>query len=361
MSRDIYSGLKLNMSLYAEMFSQIQPSLARFSEISETLNSSIIPILQTYNQMDLGGINRIVDSMRPIAELYSSYDQMNSVAEAARQIAETVQPISQQMEQIQANMPDMSGLNDVIRQIVPITHNYSEMMVNLQNALSIWDYSADELYEEELYDLSEDLEDAIQTVCEGTATTEQINKYGEKWKEKIKKIIWTIFQYILLSLALPSLYDYVVSPVYKTIKEVVFYREQDASSSDKNIGKDTELEIWSDDLNQDYIEISYRYEGETIAGYIKRSDLEENTIKVSDGVSVDEVLFVSYCTNLMADYWEIEEGEAYHKLNDETTIVEDYIVKNYDALSKMSDSDIVNEIIRVYEEKVTQDVSIEEP
>ena len=360
MSKDIYSGLKLNMSLYADMFSQIQPSLARFSEISETLNSSILPVLQTYNQMDLSGINRIVDSMRPIVELYSSYDQMNAVAESARRIAETMLPVSQQVAELSANIPDMSGLNEVIQRIVPVTHNYSEMVLNLQNALSIWDFSSDELYEEEFDDILDDLEDAIQTVCDGTATSEQINKYGTKWKEKIKKIIWTILQYILLSLALPSLYDYVVSPVYKTIKEVVFYREQDETSSDKNIDKDTELEIWSDDLNQDYIEISYRYEGETIAGYIKRTDLEDNTIKVSEGVSVDEVLFVSRCTDLMADYWAIEAGEAYQKLNDETTIVEDYIVKNYDALSKMSDSDVVNEIVRVYEERASQDNTKEE-
>ena len=194
----MYDGLKLNMALYADVFKQVQPSLAKFTEVSQALSKSIVPILQVYNQVDFSGIYKAVDSIRPVMELYSNYEQMNSIALAAQRLTDSVYPISKQIAEMQRNMPDFSGIASAMRQIVPVTQNYTEMALNLQNALKIWEFDYDEVDDEEFDDIPEELEEAIQNVCEGIATEEELNQYSDRWQDRIKKIVSTILNILYL-------------------------------------------------------------------------------------------------------------------------------------------------------------------
>lgn len=356
----IYKNMAQTMKLYSEVFENMRPAIESFNEMSNSLNKYMVPILRTYSQIDYNGISRIAESMRPILSIYSNYDYMNTLAEAARTISISAATLAHQMSEMQVNIPDMSHLNSMIKDLAPITQNYSSIALNLQRALSEWKYEDLDVYEHEFDDIPEELEEAVKAVCNGEATKEQVRKYGEKWQDKIKKIISTIFSYIILSLALPSLYDYAITPVYKSVKDIILYRDQGNKSVEEKIEADTELEVWSDDLNQDYIEISYCQDGETISGYIKKSDLDENTIKVSEGVNIDEVMFVSHCTSLMAEYWKMDESDAYKKLNEETDIIQGFVIRNYDALSKMDDKDIVAEILKEYDKRSQEKVEVSE-
>jgi hypothetical protein len=75
--------------------------------------------------------------------------------------------------------------------------------------------------------------------------------------------------------------------------------------------------------------------------------------------NIEEVVFVSYCTDLMASCWDIEPNVAYKKLSDDTNMVKSYLIPNYEVLSKLEDSEIALEIMRQYE-KVTSGAMLEE-
>ena len=353
MSNRTYETIVENMRKMEKAFSSIDPTVRRLLDASESLSNSLSPVLQLYNQIDFRQIDRIAENMRSITGVYANYESLSRFAEDSIRISKMVSPYVQQIENMrtQISIPDISAINRVLRRSASMSQNYSSIVQNLQNALSIWNYDYTNDCDDDFVDVPQELEEAITSVCEGDLSIEQIEKLGTPWQDRLKRIICKVLLYVILNLLLPAYAAFTLNPIFQTVKDVVLYRDQNEASSDGIIEENSRLEIWSDNLNQDYIEISYSYNGETIAGYVKRDDLVNNTIKVSDGISIDEVDFVFYCTSLMSEYWEIEPGEAYKRLNEDTGIITGFITKNYDALSKMDDDTIVTEIAKEYHKR----------
>ncbi len=350
MEDKVYEAVKRNIAMYENVFTQVQPYWTEIYECSQTLNKSIISAMKVYDRMDFGAIRNVVDSIKPVMELYNNYEQMNSIALAVQFLNDSVHPIDFQIDEIQKSIQKISGIESLIQHINLAPQNYMDVAFYLQKALKTWEFDYGEVDEDSsmFEDIPEEMGEAIQNICEGIATEEKINTYGVLWQDKIKSKISTIFKYIVFSLVLPALAAYMLTPVFKTVEQIILYSGPNEVSKYKIIDKNTDIEIWNDELNQDYIEVSYRHEGETVSGYIKKSDLEEYTIMVSEGVNIDEVMLVSHCTGLMAEYWDIDESEAYKRLNEETDIIQKFVICNYDALTKMDDECIVREILREY-------------
>ena len=59
----------------------------------------------------------------------------------------------------------------------------------------------------------------------------------------------------------------------------------------------------------------------------------------------------------MAEYWGIEQEEAYIRLCSKTNIMDDYIIPNYPALSRMGEEDLAKEIENHFNGVVENDAS----
>jgi hypothetical protein len=199
--------VKIDVSTYNDMFNAMGISTTRFSELSSNMNQVFTPIIEACNRLDISVFNRMEEIVRPITDLYSNYNYMNSIAESGKMLTETMRA----MVEVQEFMPDFSAISGAIQRITPDIANYENIAANLQAALSTWKYIGDEVHEKE-------------------------------------------------------------------------YCEKDESNCQTQIAENTRFQIWTDDLNQDYLEISYELNGEIIDGYIRREDLENNTRKISDGI-----------------------------------------------------------------------------
>ena len=87
------------------------------------------------------------------------------------------------------------------------------------------------------------------------------------------------------------------------------------------------------------MEVSYKINDEIQQCYIQRELLNENAHKISDGIQIEEIVYVNWCVEVMAKNWDVEEAVAYDRICQDTETLEKFVLPNYEAFSTMVEED----------------------
>lgn len=81
-----------------------------------------------------------------------------------------------------------------------------------------------------------------------------------------------------------------------------------------------------------------------------QEEFEANTEMISDGVKLEHIVFVSDVTQLLSDKWHIQPEQAYNFLKNDTDLVNEYLLKHYDVLGLLDESELVENIEKYCEQ-----------
>ena len=216
-------------------------------------------------------------------------------------------------------------------------------MSGLDGALKTWD------------DIPEELEEDIQDIIAGEFSDSDIEAYDKKWGERGIKALKTVIKVLLIFIIQNFFGGYIghlSEPIYKVIDQIpTFFERALESKQSENIPSGTEITVWSDET-QDFVEVSYKIDDEVQQCYIQREVLSENAHKISDGMQIEEIVYVNWCVEVMAKNWDVEEAVAYDRICQDTETLEKFILPNYEALSTMEEEDVFKEIEKFYQEQM---------
>lgn len=283
--------------------------------------------------------------------MLGSYEMLAGTAQSIAKVANITAPWIEEMKNISENLPDMSLLEKLMRDVVTPTipamsalENLNRILLKfpmsgLDGALRTWD------------DIPEELEEDIQEIIAGDFSDTDVENYSKRWAEKGIRALKTIVITLLINL----FWGYIghrAEPLYKVIDQIpTFFERALESKQTENIPSGTEITVWSDET-QDFVEVSYKINDEIQQCYIQREVLNENTHKISDGMQIEEIVFVNWCVEVMAKNWDVEEAVAYDRIYQDTETLEKFILPNYEALSTMEEEDVFKEIEGFYQEQM---------
>lgn len=67
-------------------------------------------------------------------------------------------------------------------------------------------------------------------------------------------------------------------------------------------------------------------------------------------ISQNELEFVTFCIEILRESKEISSQDSYRLLTEETTIMDDFLIPNYEILHSQSKKYILDEILKLLEE-----------
>lgn len=323
------------------MRDSLEPLICRFdymNNFNSVLSSIESPLTSKLNM----SANMFSDS------LIGSYEKLAETAQSITKIANVTAPWVEEIQSIYKNLPDMSLceklMRDVVTPVIPAISALENLnrilpkfqMSGLDGALRTWD------------DVPEELEEDIQEIIAGDFSDTDIENYTKKWTERGIRALKTIVITLLINL----FWGYVghrAEPLYKVIDQIpTFFEKTLESKQTEDIPSGTEITIWSDET-QDFVEVSYKINDEVQQCYIQRELLNENAHKISDGLQVEEIVYINWCVEVMAKNWDVEEAVAYDRICCDTETLEKFILPNYEALSVMEEKDVFKEIEKFYQ------------
>lgn len=309
-------------------------------------------VIHSMNQYDFGVLSVAAEAANSIMHpIIANYESVSAAANLAS-IAASLPPINCQNEIAEAVSSFQDIFSSITSSLDVITPAIS-VIENLGNAMSALNFqTSDSLANIDWDSLSSEMQEDIRKMGEEECDEEFFQEYEAKWGEKGKQAIASLVKAIAIFVFSNFWGGYIghcSEPIYKMMDEVFIYAEQSIESKVLGIAsEDTEVTIWSSET-QDFIEVSYSLDDTYYQGYMKKEDLENNTKKISDGVQIEQIVYINECTSIMAEYWDIDCAEAYVRLNEDTNTVTGFLIPNYDVISKMQDNDIATEIDQYYQ------------
>lgn len=310
--------------------------------LNSVLSSIELPLTRNINM----NANILSDS------LMESYEKFAGTAKSIAKVANITAPWIEEVQGIYKNLPDMSLCEKLMRDVVTPTvpaisalENLNRILPNfpmsgLDDALRTWD------------DVTEELEEDIQEIIVGEFSDSDIEAYDKKWGERGIKALKAVIKVLLIFIVQNFFGGYIghlSEPIYKVIDQIPIYFERALESKQtESIPSGTEITVWSDET-QDFVEVSYKINDEVQQCYIQRELLNENAHKISDGMQIEEIVYVNWCVEVMAKNWGVEESVAYDRICCDTETLEKFILPNYEALSVMEEEGVFKEIERFYQ------------
>ncbi len=283
--------------------------------------------------------------------MLGSYEMLAGTAQSIAKVANITAPWIEEMKNISENLPDMSLLEKLMRDVVTPTIPAMSALENLNRILPKFPMSGLDGALRTWDDIPEELEEDIQEIIAGDFSDTDVENYSKRWAEKGIRALKTIVITLLINL----FWGYIghrAEPLYKVIDQIpTFFERALESKQTENIPSGTEITVWSDET-QDFVEVSYKINDEIQQCYIQREVLNENTHKISDGMQIEEIVFVNWCVEVMAKNWDVEEAVAYDRIYQDTETLEKFILPNYEALSTMEEEDVFKEIEGFYQEQM---------
>lgn len=326
----------------------LEPLMHRFDyvkDLNSVLSSIGSPLTRNIN-MD---VNIFSNS------LMESYEKLAGTAQSIAIIANITAPWIEEVQSIYKNLPNMSLYEKLMRDVVTPTipaisalENLNRIlpkfpMSGLDGALRTWD------------DVSEELEEDIQEIIAGEFSDLDIEAYDKKWGERGIKALKTVIKVLLIFIAQNFFGGYIghiSEPIYKVIDQIpTFFEKTLESKQTEDIPSGTDITVWSDET-QDFVEVSYKINDEVQQCYIQRELLNENAHKISDGMQIEEIVYVNWCVEVMAENWGVEKSVAYDRICYDTETLEKFILPNYEALSTMEEEDVFKEIDEFYQDQI---------
>lgn len=293
-----------------------------------------------------------------VNNIVKPYSEVLNVIPPTNGLVSGLSEFSKAIKSLEIDTSVIDSINSTLtfwENIIPKNISYIETLYNLQDVLEAINLSENtldlqDLTVDELKEISAEMTTDILAIAEGNNSDKLIDVFKTKWGERGKKVLLYIPKIIwwLFLATVGGFIQYCQQPCYQALKDIIMKEDSFQDSKDYiQISDGKQVFVWGD-ITQDYVEISYEKDGTTYQGYISKDDLENNMIKISNGVKIEEVVFVEYCIELMAEYWNISETETYNKLKLESNLIESYIIPNYAVLNNMEDADIIKEIEKEY-------------
>ena len=283
--------------------------------------------------------------------MLGSYEMLAGTAQSIAKVANITAPWIEEMKNISENLPDMSLLEKLMRDVVTPTIPAMSALENLNRILPKFPMSGLDGALKTWDDIPEELEEDIQEIIAGDFSDTDVENYSKRWAEKGIRALKTIVITLLINL----FWGYIghrAEPLYKVIDQIpTFFERALESKQTENIPSGTEITVWSDET-QDFVEVSYKINDEIQQCYIQRELLNENAHKISDGMQIEEIVYVNWCVEVMAKNWDVEEAVAYDRIYQDTETLEKFILPNYEAFSAMEEEDVFKEIEKFYQEQM---------
>lgn len=287
--------------------------------------------------------------------MLGSYEMFAGTAQSIAKVADITAPWIEEVQNISENLPDMSLLEKLMRDVVTPTIPAMSALENLNRILPKFPISGLDGALRTWDDIPEELEEDIQDIIAGEFSDSDIEAYDKKWGERGIKALKTVIKVLLIFIIQNFFGGYIgrlSEPIYKVIDQIpTFFERALESKQSENIPSGTEITVWSDET-QDFVEVSYKINDEVQQCYIQRELLNENAHKISDGMQIEEIVYVNWCVEVMAEKWGVEESAAYDRICRDTETLEKFILPNYEALSTMEKEDVFKEIDEFYHDQI---------
>lgn len=283
-----------------------------------------------------GNLNAVMESYRGISELTC----------VSRHVVELIEPWSFSTKALQNITPAMNSLaklssltNRVFEEPSLLTHLHE--VLESQIDTSLWDYYDSIDGVEENFD--EETVEEIVEIIESPDIAERIKVFLCEKGEKGKEIFVKVVKWITLAF-LSGLLAYYSEPIYKVLTPSFLHQKESIEEIElTKIPANTEIHVWSEVTNN-FVEITYQINGAEYQGYIAREELENNTELISGEVTFEQIAFINDIVEILAEKWGADPDSIYEFLNDETNLVNTYILKCYDALKHLDEIELTRNL-----------------
>lgn len=296
----------------------------------------------------LAPLNSYTTAFGNLTSVMESYRGINELTCVSRQVAELIEPWSMSTKALQSITPAMESLaklssltNRVFEEPSLLTHLHE--VLESQIDTSLWDYydSINEVGE----NFDEETVEEISEIIQSPDIIERIKIFLREKGELGKQAIVAIVVWITLEF-LSGLLSYCSEPIYKVIATTFLRQEESIEATElTEIPRNTEIHVWNEVTNN-FVEITYQLNGTEYQGYITKEELENNAELVSGEVTYEQISFMNDMVEILAEKWDADPESVYEFLNNETDLVNTYILKCYDALKHLDET----ELVRILEE-----------
>lgn len=294
----------------------------------------------------LAPLSNCTTAFRILTFVMESYRGINELTCVSRQVADLIEPWSMSAKALQSITPavesfvNLSSLtNRVFEEPSLLTHLYE--ILESQIDTSLWDYY-DSIDGVEEYIDEETVRKFIE-IIESSDIAERIKVFLHEKGEKGKEIFVKVVKWITLAF-FSGLLAYYSEPIYKVLTPSFLHQKDSVEETElTKIPTNTEIHVWSEVTNN-FVEITYQMNGAEYQGYIAREELENNTELISGEVTFEQISFMDDTVEVLAERWNADPDSVYEFLNNETNLVNTYILKCYDALKYLNETEFVRNL-----------------
>lgn len=294
----------------------------------------------------LAPLSSYADAFGNLTSVMESYRGINELTCVSRQVAELMEQWSMSTKALQSIIPAMDSLtkcfsltNRVFEEPSLLTHLHE--VLESQIDTSLWDYydSIDGVGE----NLDDETVEEIAEIIQSPDIAERIKVFLREKGELGKQAIVAIVVWITLEF-LSGLLGYCSEPIYKVISTTFLRQEESVEATElTEIPTNTEIHVWNEVTNN-FVEITYQINGTEYQGYITKEELENNAELVSGEVTYEQISFMNDMVEVLAERWDADSDSVYEFLNAETNLVNTYILKCYDALKHLDETELVRNL-----------------
>ena len=358
---DQMSGLKMSGVLDLVQNTAFMDNYKSIISATQGIRDTLEPLMHQFDYMKNLNLSlqsvesSLISNINMNAALTENYEKLAGTAQSIVKVANITAPWMEEVQSIYKNLPDMSLLEKLMRDVVTPTIPAISALENLNRVLPKFPMSGLDGALKTWDDIPEELEEDIQDIIAGEFSDSDIEAYDKKWGERGIKALKTVIKVLLIFIIQNFFGGYIghlSEPIYKVIDQIpTFFERALESKQSENIPSGTEITVWSDET-QDFVEVSYKIDDEVQQCYIQREVLSENAHKISDGMQIEEIVYVNWCVEVMAKNWDVEEAVAYDRICQDTETLEKFILPNYEAFSTMEEEDVFKEIEEFYQEQM---------
>ncbi len=186
-------------------------------------------------------------------------------------------------------------------------------------------------------------------VIKSSNYAEKIGNYIEKYGIKGKLFICAVLVWFLQQFV-SGFVNYCSAPIYKMIVPSFLSEEAVSGSAKIEIPVNTDVLVWGDVTNN-YISVTYELNGSEFSGYITKEELENNAEKISNEVKWEHIVFVEEVVKFFAESWNVSPEKVYDILNEDTNLLDVYLIEHYDVLKDLDNIQRLNLFEKYCEEK----------
>lgn len=294
----------------------------------------------------LAPLNSYTTAFGNLTSALESYRRINELTCVSRQMAELIEPWSVSTKVLKNITPAMDSLaklssmtNRVFEEPSLLTHLHE--VLESQIDTSLWDYY--DFIDGVEENLDEETVEEIFEIIESPDIAERIKVFIREKGEKGKEIFIKVVKWITLAF-LSGLLAYYSEPIYKVLTPSFLHQTESIEEAElTKIPANTEIHVWSEVTNN-FVEITYQINETEYQGYITKEELENNTELVSGEVTYEQISFMNDMVEVLVERWDADPDSVYEFLNNETNLVNTYILKCYDALKHLDETEFVSNL-----------------